>query len=481
MRSPLRLLPAAAVLALLPACSLIDLGPVFGKPEIAAPAAWDSRADARNLWPDTAWWTGFGSPELGALIAEAADGNADLRIAWARIRQAQASAKIAGADLYPSLSGGGDAGRNWTGTGRSNPSGAASSRGTRTVSNSFGADLSASYQVDLFGANAAGADAALASLEASQYSREAVAITLQADVAATYFGLLSLRDRIRLSEDTLRAAEDTLGLLTRQREAGASTDYEVAQQRSAVASQRATVAALQQSERESLDALAVLLGRNPQGFRIATRSLDDLRLPPVAAGLPSELLLRRPDLRKAEADLRSANYDVRAARAARFPSLSLSASAGTAGVVASNLFTPPSMAYAIAASLTAPIFQGGRLEGQEELSQARREEMVETYRAAILSAFADTETALSATVTAARRHDYAVEAYAQAQEAYRIVGARFRAGTVTFLTLLDAQRSVFAANDTLVQATLARYTAMVDLYEALGGGWDGSVQMPAAR
>lgn len=456
-----RPLALTILLALLGGCSL---GPDYARPDVATPAGWDSRSDAAGLWPDAEWWRQFGSSELDTLIAEAKTSSTDMRAAAARIRQAEAQAKIAGATLYPSLAAGGGAGRNWQDGNNGS--------GTR---NSFSGDLTASYQVDLFGANSASAASALTSLEASRYDRETVAITLYSDIAATYFQLLSLRDRIRLSSETLRTVQDTLDLLVRQRQLGSSTEYEVAQQRSAVATQRGSLSALQQSERQTLDALAVLLGRNPQGFRVAAGTLDSLSLPPVAAGLPSELLLRRPDLRRAEADLRSANYDIAAARAARFPSLSIAASAGSAAASAGALFEPATMAYSIAAALTAPIFQGGRLQGQEELARARNDEIVENYRAAILSAFRDTEDALDATASTAEQFGYAREAFEQANEAYRIVQARYAAGTVDFLDLLVAQRTVFAANDTLVQAAFSRYAAIVDLYTALGGGWDGDM------
>src|SRR5690606_14195936 len=347
-----------------------------------------------------------------------------------------------------------------------------SGRSDQVIRSSYSGNLTMGYQVDLFGANAASADAALARLEGSRFDREAVAITLQADIAANYFTLLALRDRIRLANETLRIAEDVLEVLERQRAAGASTDFEVAQQRSAVASQRAALAGLQQQERVALDALAVLLGRPPQGFRVEADSLNALRLPPVVAGLPSDLLLRRPDLRRAEASLIAATFDIGAARAARFPSLALTARSGTQSSTTGMLLDPATMVYSIASSLTAPIFEGGRLEGQEDLSRARNEELIESYRGAILTAFRDTEDALSATAITAQQYAYAQEAFEQAREAYRIVESRFRAGTVDFINLLDAQRSVFAANDTLVQALLSRFTAIIDLYEALGGGWD---------
>ncbi|WP_300295567.1 efflux transporter outer membrane subunit [Ferrovibrio sp.] len=469
---------AAAMVALsLGACSMV---PEYFRPNVEAPQNWDSRQDGAGLWPDTRWWQNFRSAELDALIVEAQANNADLRAAVARIRQAEAQAKISGAALYPTLGSDGSATRSRTGRGTSTTSTTTSSSATsgQVIRNSFAGNLTAGYQVDLFGANAATADAALTRLESSRYDRETVAITLYADIATGYFQLLSLRDRIRLANDTLRVAVGVLELLESQRRLGVTTDYEVAQQRSSVATQRATVAALEQSERQALDALAVLLGRNPQGFRIQGSSLSALDLPPVTAGLPSELLLRRPDLRKAESDLRAANFDIGAARAARFPSLDLTARAGTQSGTTGALFEPSTMIYSIAASLTAPIFQGGKLEGQEELTRAQSQELVETYRGAILSAFRDTEDALGATVNTGRQYGFATEAFEQANDAYRIVEARYRAGTVGFLDLLDAQRSVFSANDSMVQAGLSRFTASVDLYKALGGGWDGSTVAP---
>ncbi|WP_341912691.1 efflux transporter outer membrane subunit [Ferrovibrio terrae] len=481
MSSPARLTATAVVLVSLGACSMV---PDYFKPKVETPAAWDSRQDAVNLWPDAQWWTGFNSAELNRLISEAQANNTDLRVAVARIRQAEAQAKISGADLYPTLGADGSAtrtrqGRNTGTTTTTTTTSNSAARNGSTIRNSFSTDLTAGYQVDLFGGSAATADAALTRLESSRYNRETVAITLYADIASTYFQLLSLRDRIRLANETLGAAQGILDLLETQRSNGIITDYEVAQQRSSVATQRATVASLQQTERTTLDALAVLLGRPPQGFVVQGDSLAALTLPPVTAGLPSELLLRRPDLRKAEADLRAANFDIGAARAARFPSLDLTGRIGTQSAQTATLFDPGTMIYSIAAGLTAPIFQGGRLEGGEELSRATKDELVETYRGAILSAFRDTEDALGATVHTGRQYGFASEAFNQANDAYRIVDSRYRAGTVGFLDLLDAQRSVFAANDTMVQAALSRYSANVSLYKALGGGWDGSVTGPA--
>ncbi len=471
----------AAVLAagtlLLSACAL---GPVHEPPKAGLPEAWDTAAGNPGQWPDAAWWRGFGSAELDALIAEAEAGNRDLAAAVARILQAEAQARVAGAALQPTLGLSGSAGRSWTpnagtrtGIGRSGATG-----GVSSMSSSYQGTLQAGYQLDLFGRNAATADAARTQLEASRYSREAVALTLRADVASTFFQLLSARDRLRLARQSLGVAEDVLTVLERQVALGAASQLELAQQRSAVASQRAALPALQQAERQSLDALAVLLGRPPQGFAVRSASLMDLTLPPVTAGLPSELLTRRPDIRQAEANLRAATANVAAARAARFPSLDLTARGGVQSASLTDMLNPAGLLYNAAGSLTAPLFEGGRLEAQEDAAAARRRELAETYHSAVLTALRDTEDALSAATTAQAQERFARAAQEQAAEALRIVDARFRTGTVPFLNVLDAQRTVVQSNDSVVQATLARFNALVSLYKALGGGWDGATLPP---
>jgi multidrug efflux system outer membrane protein len=460
MTRPLAVLCAATLLS---ACSL---GPLYQAPETAMPAEWQTRVEGVGVWPDRRWWEGFRSVELDRVISDAITGNRDLSAAVQRIRQAEAQVRIAGAALAPALAGDAGAGRSWTQRGSAAGGGSASS-------STYQAGLTANYQVDLFGGTAATAAAANAGLDASRFDRETVAITLRADVATTYFRLLSLRDRVRIAEETLELALDVLQLLERQRESGLSSDLETSQQRSAVAAQRGSIETLRLSERQTLDALAVLVGRAPQGFDVSGRSLGDLSLPPIAAGLPSDLLQRRPDIRKAEADLRAANLNVVAARAARFPSLNLNARSTLQAASLSAVVDGATLVSSIAGSLTAPIFDAGRLKSQEELSAARFQELAERYQGAILAALRDTEDALAATDASGRQYDLARIAYEQAREAYRIIDARFRAGTITFLNVLDAQRTVFQSSDALAQASLARYVGLVGLYKALGGGWEG--------
>lgn len=457
----MRRLTAVLAAALLGACTMV---PDYQPPQAPTPRHWEAGGDAAAVWPDPAWWEGFGSRELDGFIRQAIADNRNLRAAVARIRQAQAQARIAGADLYPWLSAGGSGGRSKS----------ASSRGETSLE----ASLAASYEVDLFGRAGADAAAAETRVEASIHDRQTVALTLLADVATTYFQVITARERRRLAEESLANTESILALLEERQRAGTISDLEVAQQRSAVASVRASLPALQLSERLSLNALAVLLGRPPEGFVLETRSLEDIRLPPIAAGLPSGLLERRPDLRRAEADLRAANFDVGAARAARFPSLVLTAEGGTVSGALSGLFASGSFFYALAASLAAPIFEGGRLQGQEELDRARFDELIEAYQQAILAAFQDVENALSTAEQNGRQYVFNREAYEQAREAFRLADLRFRVGTVDFLTVLEAQRSVFQTADALAQIDAARYNALVGVYRALGGGWDGRTAWP---
>jgi NodT family efflux transporter outer membrane factor (OMF) lipoprotein len=441
------------------------LGPEYKAEQPDIPERWQWSNDGAGVWPDPGWWQVFASAELDRLMTEAVAGNRDLKAAVARVAQAEAQARIVGSALYPTLDT--DAGASRTSR---NPAG----RVGRTITKTYSMGATAAYQVNLFGAELSAAQASTTRVEVSRYDRETVALTVTTAVAQTYFQVLALRERIRIATESQATAARLLQLLEEQRRIGTTSDLEVAQQRSQLATQRAAIPALVQAERETMAALALLLGRNPQGFDLRARNLEGLTLPPVIAGIPSELLQRRPDIRSAEASLRASNLDIQAARAARFPSIALTADGGLASVALGSLFSPASMLYTLAASLAAPIFQGGRLEGQERLTQARYEELVETYRTAILSSFRDVDNALSGVDQFRQQYAYNFEARAQAREAYRLAELRYRAGTIDFLTVLITQREVLQAEDALVRSQLAHISALINLYAALGGGWTGA-------
>ena len=422
---------------------------------------------AEGAWPDRQWWRRFASSELADLIDQAAANNQELQVAMARVAQAEAQSTVAAAPLYPTLGANANASRSSTGP----RAGSGGGGGGTLVRRTYQGTLNASYQIDLFGANRAAASAAEQRVVSSRFDADTVALTVNADVATTYLQILAIRDRLRLAQEDLQNSERTVTILQQKRAAGLVSDLEVAQQRSTAASQRASILSLQQSERALVLSLSLLLGRPPEGFTIKAQSLSELQLPSIVAGMPSELLLRRPDIARAVSDLKAAGYDIDRARAQRFPSITLTAEGGTVASALTRLLSPGTFITSLAAGLTAPIFEGNRLEGQQKLAEAQFKELAIVYARAVYSAFTDTETSLSAAQLYQQQYQAALEALNQARIAYNLAQTRYNAGTIDFLTVLDAQRTMISANDAMVQANLLRYSAIVDLYRALGGGF----------
>ncbi|TWT04999.1 efflux transporter outer membrane subunit [Reyranella sp. CPCC 100927] len=455
------LLRAAGVLALAIVVSACTTVPSYQPPATQAPDGWDAGAAGAGIWPDPRWWQAFGSDELNALIVEASTNNHDLQAAAIRIDEAAARARIAGAPRWPTLGAGFEPGRE-----------------QKATSKDLFAGVQASYEIDLFGKYGAAASAARARVEASVYDRQAMALSLEGDVAATFFQILSLRDRQREMAQSIDTAQRMLGILRTRDHAGSASDVELAQQSSIAARQQAALPDLQLAEHQAIAALAVLVGRNPEGFSVTTRSLQQLRVPPVVAGLPSELLLRRPDLRRSEANVRGMHGDWESSHAARFPSIVLTAAGGLASNALGALFNPGSAVASIVGSLTAPILAGGRLSGQEKLDAARYREQVALYDGAVIAAFRDVENALYASTLNQRAIALDREADAQARRALALLDVRYNTGAIDFLAVLDAQRNAVETADALTQAQLARFIAAINLYKALGGGWSDADGRP---
>ena len=428
---------------------------------VEVPAGWDQAAENITAWPAPDWWRNFGSAELNQLMIEAENNNLDLAAAAARILQADAQARLAGVPLLPTLDFGAGAARQ------------GSFGGDRDVdaSNSFDVSIGASYEIDFWGKNRASLASAQEALQASRYDRETVALTITSGVAITYLQVLSLRERIAIARLNLENAENVLQLVEARVKYGAVSPLDLAQQRSVVARQRAVIPPLEQQERDARSALALLLGKPPQSFDVAATTLDEIAIPEVVAGLPSELLTRRPDIQSAEAQLRSANADIAAARAAYFPSIGLTGSAGFASTVLSGLLDG-GLLYNLAVSVAQPIFDAGQREAQEDFAIARREELVQFYRAAIINAFADVDTALGTLQSTTEQQDYQVEQIRQTEIALRLAERRYKEGAENLLTVLAAQRSLYDSQDELQQIKFSHLQAMVGLYRALGGGWE---------
>ena len=447
-----------ALAALVTACAG---GPAYQRPDVTLPAQWQAGAALGTL-ASPAWWSEFQSPELNRLIAAALEGNRDLKAAGSRIDQARALAQINGANLLPSVGLSAEVARD--------------QRAGAPAAPKHTAGLNASVELDVWGKNRQSNVAALGRVQSSVHAQQSVQLALQAEVASTYFRLLSTRDQLALARNTLSNTEAVLRRLQAQHTAGAISGLEVVRQQGLVASVSASIAPLEQQRQQALDALAVLLGRHPHDLALATPSLDALRLPPVAAGLPSSLLAQRPDIRQAEADLVAANADINAARAALFPSLRLTAAGGVESASLAALLRPGSLVYALAAGLAAPLFDGGRLRGQVALTQARQDELVQVYRQAILIALREVEDSLNAAQRLAEQATAQQQVGAHAATALRMAELRYRDGGVDFGAVLDAQRVLLAAQAAQQTITLARYAAAIALYRALGGGSDTAAQ-----
>jgi multidrug efflux system outer membrane protein len=411
------------------------------------------------LWPEADWWTGFSSDELDDIILAVEAGNLDLTAAELRIRQADARVRIAGSALLPGISAGLDGSR-------SGDLGNASSFG-----DSFGADFRASYELDFWGRNRADLQAAQASRDATRADRETIALTAVSAAANTYFQVLSLRERLEIARLNLEIAQSVLEVTESRLRNGIATPLELSQQLGTIAGQRAVIPQLEQQVLAARAALAILTGQPPEGFVIASENLGQIETPNIAPGLPSDLLLRRPDIVAAEADLVSAHANLAAARAALFPSISLTAGGGLSSNTLIGLLRDSALGLSIGAGLSQTIFDAGARQAQRDIAEAAELETLANYRSVVISAFADVEIALGNIANLAEQEIYEIEQTEQAQFAFDIVTARYREGAVDFLTLLDAQRTLYQARNSLSQIKLSRLQAVVALFQALGGGW----------
>jgi NodT family efflux transporter outer membrane factor (OMF) lipoprotein len=417
--------------------------------------------DSAAIWPNSDWWHGFGSHILDGLIAEAQRNNDDLAVAIARVEEADAQARIAGAPLLPTVDFGANATRQ-----RQHVNGI----GPATF-NTFSPILSASYELDFWGKNRAARAAARATAIASHYDKETVALTVISSVASTYFQALEFRDRLQVASENLANGEKILHGLQLQETAGIATGLDVAQQETAIGLLSAAIPPLEQQFRQSVHALAVLLGKTPESVDVDTGTLNALTTPPLLEGLPSQLLARRPDIAESEQQLISANADITVARAALFPSIQLTAAGGYESPALTSLISPANRIWSISAGLTQPIFHGGALRGQVAFSNARYSELLSSYHKTVISAFSNVEDALVAAQQTKEQQARQQQAVNQARRAFQFAQTQMSAGIVNILTVLNTENALFSAQDELVQIQFSHLQSLIALYTALGGGW----------
>ncbi|MDD1004155.1 efflux transporter outer membrane subunit [Pseudomonas sp. TNT2022 ID642] len=456
-------------LSLLTVCLILSAcGSPVQRPDsgVQAPASWKSPHSASSARNNLHWWTQFGSPELDRLIEQARVGSFDLAAAVARVRQAQAGTVIASGSLLPEIKAGLNANRQklLRGNGYSQLDANSSNKAV----DYFDTNLSATYEIDFWGGKRASRDSAQFTLQASEFDRATVELTLFSGVASTYAQTLSLREQSRIAELNLANAQSVLKLVQTRFDSGSATALELAQQKSLVAAQQWQLPRVQQEAQAALISLAALLGRPVQQLS-PTESFDHLQWPDIAAGVPSELLSRRPDIARAEAQLAAAEADVKVARAAMLPALTLTAQLGSGANQFDDLIRSPF--YNLTAGLVAPIFNNGRLGAERDKATARQQELLESYRGAIINGFADVEKALNSIRRLDEQRLWQNEELNQAQSAFNIAQSRYEAGAEDLLTVLETQRTLYAAQDQNAQLRLSRVQASIALYKALGGGW----------
>jgi NodT family efflux transporter outer membrane factor (OMF) lipoprotein len=461
---------AALVALLLPAGC--NLGPGYHRPALDIPKQFRATpATQAAAWPGTDWWRGFDSPDLDHLIDLARTQNFDIAAAIARVHQADAQVRIAGAPLLPTVDA--SAGASWSQVGLNsrNVSGFGGAS-TRTIDeHNYNLGLNASYQVDFWGQNRAARQAAVASAVFSRFDQQTVALTVVTDVAQTWFTALGFADRLTVAQQNLAASAQTLAVIRGRLDAGTATALDLAQQQALVDGERANIPAFRNQLETELNGLGILVGEAPERITVRPGTLTALSLPAVWPGLPSQLLARRPDVASAEAQLLAANFDIRSARAAFFPSIQLTGQRGFANAALGSLFEPGGIVASAAVSALQPVIDGGLLRGQLEQAKGRYEELVADYRKAVVQAFTDVEAALIAWRYTTDQEAAAQQAVDSAQRAADIARAQLAAGTVDVTTVLTTEETLFSDEDALVQVRLARVLALLDLYKALGGGW----------
>lgn len=433
-------------------------------PAVDMPADWTLGGKPGDQeWPDINWWQRFGSTELTRLVDEGQKSNLEIAAALSRVRQAEAQARIAGVPLLPSVD-------FSTAAYRDLPLG--SNRGAGVSASGL---LQVAYEIDFWGKNKAGIAVAEASLKANLYDRQTVALTVISGIVSTYLQVLSLHDRLDVARENVKNAEHVLLLVEAQSSAGAASPLDLARQRSAVAGQKAVIPGLLQQEREAQSALAILLGRSSQTFKVANRGLKTINLPDVAPGLPSELLARRPDIRRAEAQLAAASANVAMARAALFPRIRLTGSAGVQSNALLSLFNGQNLLANVGASLVAPIFDAGRLKTERDLAIAQKEELIQAYRSTVIGALSEVDAVLGQIKSLDEQRQLKTLEMEQMRLAFNLSEIRYRVGAEDLMTVLDTQRALSDVQTELGILKLKRLQATVSLYKALGGGWHDNV------
>lgn len=467
MRKPLY--AALLLTTLLPACSFLETGFVRPAPEL--PPQWAAGAGAsQTSSAGEQWWKLFNDPVLDTLIDEAQQHNHDVAVAAARIIEAEAVFGVTEADRYPIVTANGAGSR----TGASEVTATPLFGGMSRYQNNARITLNASYELDIWSKYRHASDAARAQLLAAQASQDTVRLTLTADIAQQYFNLLSVDAQLAVIRAQLQSRTDSLALLKLRYKEGMTSEYEVRQAEAEEAAVKSQLASALKAQENLESALAILLGRSPRDVmegKVARGNVAPMQTLWVPDGLPSELLLRRPDIREAEQKLLAEDAKIAVARAEFFPSISLTAYLGSESTTLGKLFSGPAGIFQFALGLSQPIFNAHRLTFSVKAAEARREQAIAAYQKAVASAFGDVRNALNAQAAGRAVLEAESARVAALVDAQRLANLRYQGGVAGRLEVLDADRQLLQAQLAKVDAENAQRVAVVGMFKALGGGW----------
>ena len=462
------------------------VGPNYYPPAISVESAWsEAPRQIRRAAAEPragAWWKAFKDPELDLLIGRAVEANLDLEAAQARIREARATVKIQAAPLWPEL----DATESYTRSWQSQN--AIQNPGGSTVENLaiggqpgnlYEPGFDANWEIDVFGGTRRSVEAAQASLEASVYDRDDVLLTLLGDVASYYIDVRNYQIQMEVTRKNLAARISTLNLTRARFEAGMATDLDVAQQETQVWSTASQIPSLDTSYRQSIHRLGVLLGDEPSALssELAAATPIPLAPPQLPAGLPSDLLRRRPDIRRDERKLAAAVANIGVATADLFPKFSLTSAVGLQSVSASDLFTASSFAWSLGPTVTWPIFEGGKITANITKTRAQSDEALATYEQTVLTALEEVENQIVAYTRERECRQLLADAVGSSQRAVDLSTELYLSGLKSFLDVLEAQGTLLTSETDLAASDAAVAKDLVALNKALGGGWQ-DVAMP---
>jgi NodT family efflux transporter outer membrane factor (OMF) lipoprotein len=478
---------AGLIALIVSACSVLGLsgctlGPDFHTPANILGAHWqqpDSAATPSRAVPgnvDGRWWQSFGDPQLSALLADARTHNLDLRVAATHVEQSIAARATVTADRLPSI--GASAGYSRE---RSSERGLVDIAGKdgKENFNLWNAGLNLGWEADLWGRVRRSVEAADANVQMSVEEQHAALVSIMAQTARDYLQLRGTQNLLTVTHLNLDIARHSLDLTQNRLAQGVATDLEVSQATALVASIEARVPPLEQQQSVLINAMSFLVGRQPGALSAELSPVKDIPAGPadVPVGLPSELAERRPDIRRAEADLHAATAAIGIAKADFYPRIVLSGNAGFQAMQLSNLGSWASRTFAFGPSLSVPVFEGGRLQGQLQLRESRQQEAGIAYQRTVLAAWHEVDNALSGYQADQRRHRSLEQAVTASQHALASAQAQYAQGTVDFLNVLTVQNALLNDQAALVQSTADVSLTLVSLYQSLGGGWEQKAQV----